>query len=100
MLLPLQMIGSGQKVGKSSLFAKFGVLLWSCGSFERFWASFEAKWGKLLLKAQVQPVRGYPCPLMQSLQEGAVARLGFCGACLTETETSRRQASFHMFFLA
>ena len=37
---------------------------------------------------------------MQSLQEGAVARLGFCGACPTETETSRRGAGFDRFFLA
>ena len=29
-----------------------------------------------------------------------MARLGFCGACPTETETSRREAGFHMFFLA
>ena len=56
MLLPLKMIGSSQNVGKSTLFAKFGVLLWFPGSFERFWGSFEAKLGKLLLKAQVQPV--------------------------------------------
>ena len=37
---------------------------------------------------------------MHSLQEGAVARLGFCGACPTETETSRREAGFHRIFLA
>ena len=37
---------------------------------------------------------------MHSLQERTVARLGFCGACPTETETSRRQAGFHMVFLA
>ena len=29
-----------------------------------------------------------------------MARLGFCGACPTETETSRREAGFHMVFLA
>ena len=29
-----------------------------------------------------------------------MARLGFCGACPTETETSRREADFHRFFLA
>ena len=37
---------------------------------------------------------------MHSLQERTVARLGFCGACPTETETSRREAGFHMVFLA
>ena len=29
-----------------------------------------------------------------------MARLGFCGACPTETETSRREAGFHRVFLA
>ena len=29
-----------------------------------------------------------------------MARLGFCRACPTETETSRREAGFHMVFLA
>ena len=29
-----------------------------------------------------------------------MARLGFSGACPTETETSRREAGFHMVFLA
>ena len=29
-----------------------------------------------------------------------MARLGFCGACFTETETSRREAGFHRVFLA
>ena len=29
-----------------------------------------------------------------------MARLGFCGACPTETETSRREAGFHMVFCA
>ena len=29
-----------------------------------------------------------------------MARLGFCGACATETETSRREAGFHRVFLA
>ena len=29
-----------------------------------------------------------------------MARLGFCGACPTETETSRREAGFHIVFLA
>ena len=29
-----------------------------------------------------------------------MARLGSCGACPTETETSRREAGFHMVFLA
>ena len=29
-----------------------------------------------------------------------MARLGFCGACPTEIETSRREAGFHMVFLA
>ena len=33
-------------------------------------------------------------PQMHSLQQGAVARLGFCGACPTETQTSRREAGF------
>ena len=56
MLLPLKMMGSGQNVRKTTLFAKIGVPLWFCGSFERFWGSLVAKWGKLLLKAQVQPV--------------------------------------------
>ena len=37
---------------------------------------------------------------MHSLQERTVARLGFCVACPTETETSRREAGFHMVFLA
>ena len=37
---------------------------------------------------------------MHSLQEGAVARLGFCGACPTETETSRREAGFPRVFCA
>ena len=37
---------------------------------------------------------------MQSLQEGAVARLDFCGACPTETETSRREVGFHTVFCA
>ena len=36
---------------------------------------------------------------MHCLQE-AVARLGFFGACPTETETSRREAGFHMVFWA
>ena len=29
-----------------------------------------------------------------------MARLGFCGACPTETETSRREAGFHRVFCA
>ena len=29
-----------------------------------------------------------------------MARLAFCGACPTETETSRREAGFHRVFLA
>ena len=29
-----------------------------------------------------------------------MARLGFCGACPTETETSRREAGFYRFFCA
>ena len=29
-----------------------------------------------------------------------MARLGFCGACPTETETSRREAGFHRVILA
>ena len=29
-----------------------------------------------------------------------MARLGFCGACPTETETSRREVGFHRVFLA
>ena len=29
-----------------------------------------------------------------------MARLGFCGACPTETVTSRREAGFHRVFLA
>ena len=29
-----------------------------------------------------------------------MARLGFCGACPTEIETSRREAGFHRVFLA
>ena len=29
-----------------------------------------------------------------------MARLGFCGACPAETETSRREAGFHRVFLA
>ena len=37
---------------------------------------------------------------MHSLQEAAVARLGFCGACPTETETSRREAGFPRVFCA
>ena len=37
---------------------------------------------------------------MHSLQEGAVARLGFCEACPTETETSRREAGFPRVFCA
>ena len=56
MLLPLKMISPCQNVGKPTLFAKFGTVLWFCGSFQRFWSSLVAKWGKLLLKAQVQPV--------------------------------------------
>ena len=56
MLLPLQMIDSCQNVRKSTSFALFGVLLWFCGSFERFWGSFVEKWGKLLLKAHIQPI--------------------------------------------
>ena len=56
MLLPLKMIGSCQNVGKSNLFATCGTVLWFGGSFERFWGSLVSKWGKLLLKAQVQPV--------------------------------------------
>ena len=56
MLLPLKMIGSCQDVGKSTLFAKFGTVLWFCSSLERFWGSLVSNWGKLLLKAQVQPV--------------------------------------------
>ena len=53
---PLKMIGSCQNVGNSTLFAKFGTVLWFCGSLERFWGSLVSKWGKLLLKARVQPV--------------------------------------------
>ena len=94
------MIISCQNVWKSTLFAKFGTVLLFCGSFEHFWGTLVSKWGKLLLKAQVQPVRGYWCPSMHSLQEGAVARLGFCGACPTETETSRREAGFPRVFCA
>ena len=37
---------------------------------------------------------------MHSLQEGAVAGLGFCGACPTETETSRRETGFPKVFCA
>ena len=37
---------------------------------------------------------------MHSLQEGAVARLDFCGACPTETEASRREAGFPRVFCA
>ena len=37
---------------------------------------------------------------MHSLQDGAVARLGFCEACPTETETSRREAGFPRVFCA
>ena len=37
---------------------------------------------------------------MHSLQEEAVARLGFCGACPTETETSKREAGFPRVFCA
>ena len=56
MLSPLKMIGWCQSVGKSTLLAKFGTVLLFCSSFERFWGTFVAKWGKWLLKAQVQPV--------------------------------------------
>ena len=56
MLLPLKMIGSCQNVRKSTLFAKFGTVLWFCSSFERFSGSLVSKWGKLLLKAHIQPV--------------------------------------------
>ena len=56
MLLPPKMISSCQNVWKSTLFAKFGTVLWFCCSFERFWGCLVSKWGKLLLKAQVQPV--------------------------------------------
>ena len=56
MLVPLKMISSCQNVRKSTLFAKFGTVLWFCGSFERFWGSLVSKWGKLLLKAHIQPV--------------------------------------------
>ena len=56
MLLPIKMIDICENVGKSTLFAKLGTVLWFCGSFERFWGSLVSKWGKLLLKAQVQPV--------------------------------------------
>ena len=56
MLLPLKMISSCQNVGKSTLFAEFGTVLWFCSSFELFWGSLVSKWGKLLLKVQVQPV--------------------------------------------
>ena len=56
MSLPLKMISSCQNVGISTLFAKFGTVLWFCNSFERFWGIFVAIWGKLLLKAQIQPV--------------------------------------------
>ena len=54
MLSPLKMISSCQNAGKSTLFAKFGTVLWFCSSFERFWGSLVSKWGKLLLKVQVQ----------------------------------------------
>ena len=43
MLLPLKMIGSCQKFGKSTLFAGFGAVLLFCSSLERFWGSFVAK---------------------------------------------------------
>ena len=56
MLLPLKVIGSCLNVGMSTLFAKFGTVLWFCDSFERLWGSFVSKWGKWLLKAQIQPV--------------------------------------------
>ena len=56
MLLPLKMISSCQNVGKSTLFATSAPILLFCGSFERFWGKSVSKWGKLLLKAQVQPV--------------------------------------------
>ena len=56
MLLPIKMIDSCQNVGKPTLFAKFGTVLWFCSNLERFWGSLVSKWGKLLLKAQVQPV--------------------------------------------
>ena len=55
MLLPFKMIGSCQNVVISTLFAKFGTGLWFCDSFERFRSSLVSKWGKWLLKAQIQP---------------------------------------------
>ena len=56
MLLPLKMISSCLNFGKSTLFVKFGTALWFRVSLEHFWGSLVSKWGKLLLKAQVQPV--------------------------------------------
>ena len=50
MLLPLKMISSCQNVGKSTLFAKFGTVLWFCCSFERFWGSFVVKYGQIVTK--------------------------------------------------
>ena len=43
MLLPLKMISLYQNVGKSTLFAEFGAVLWFCSSLEHFWGKFVAK---------------------------------------------------------
>ena len=51
MLSALKMIGSCQSVGKSTLFAKFGTVLWFCGSFERFLGQFGIKMGQIVTKS-------------------------------------------------
>ena len=99
MLLPLKMISSCQNVGKSTLFAKFGTVLWFCDSFGRFRGHFCSKMGQIVTKS-ADSTRLMVLIVMHSLQEGAVARLGFCGACRTETETSRREAGFPRVFCA
>ena len=51
MLLPLKMMSSCQNVGKSTLFAKFGTVLWFCSSFDRFLGQFGIKMGQIVTKS-------------------------------------------------
>ena len=62
MLLPLKMIDSCRSVGKSTLFAKFGTVLWFCGGFERFWGSLVSKWANLYQKRRFNPFEGIGAP--------------------------------------